>query len=168
MLREFPLRKICCSLNPMSNTSHAPHRMKQRPSHTPTGRSGDMIEVTVAVPRDRAGALKHYAKRLSRSQPARRDEVLYTLRTHADQIRERFGVLSLSLFGSVVRDEGRRESDVDLLVEFVPGRPEGMFEFVSLKQWLEGLLSRPVDLVTPANIKPRIRPRIMKEAVRVL
>lgn len=152
----------------MSKHTHTPRRMEQRPTHTQAGRGGDMAEITVAVPRDRIGALKHYAKRLARSHPAQRDEVLYTLRRHADQIQQRFGVASLSLFGSVVRNEGRRESDVDLLVEFVPGRPEGMFEFVTLKQWLEGILNRPVDLVTPANIKPRIRPRILREAVRVL
>jgi predicted nucleotidyltransferase len=43
-----------------------------------------------------------------------------------------------------------------------------MLDFVTLKQWLESILSRPVDLVTPNNLKPRLRPRIMREAFRVL
>jgi predicted nucleotidyltransferase len=126
-----------------------------------------MTELTVTVPRDRIGALRRYAARLRKSNPAQREEVLWRLK-HSLHELERFGVERLSLFGSVVRDTARRESDVDLLVEFLPGRPSGMLEFVELKHLLEGILQRPVDLVTPANLKPRIRDRILNEAVRIL
>ena len=112
--------------------------------------------------------LRKYAKRISRMRPADREQVVWHLKRQAQVLEQRFGVTSLSLFGSVARGEMKRESDVDLLVEFAPGRPAGMLEFVDLKAWLESILSRPVDLVTPANIKPRIRDRILKEAVRVL
>lgn len=128
----------------------------------------DMTEVTVTVPRERVRILRNYAKRLSKSRPAQREEVLWHLRRHAQDLRDRFGVASLALFGSTVRGENRRESDVDLLVEFVEGRPAGMFEFVDLKGWLESILQRPVDLVTPTNLKPRIRDRVLKDAVRII
>lgn len=144
-------------------------RHRRRPSIRAAAGGGDtdLTETTVTVPRDRVGALTRYARRLRHSRPARREEVLWRLRRHLHEL-DRFGVTGLALFGSVVRNVARRESDVDLLVEFAPGRPDGMLEFVALKHLLEGILQRPVDLVTPANLKPRIRDRILKEAVRVL
>lgn len=144
---------------------------QNRSRHESAGRANrdrsDMVSLTVLVPRDRAGQVKHYAQRISRNRPARRDEVLHQLRHHAITLQARFGVAHLALFGSVAHNESRRESDVDLLVEFLPGRPDGMLEFVALKGWLESLLDRPVDLITPTNIKARIRDRILQEAIHV-
>ena len=77
---------------------------------------------------------------------------------------ESYGVSSLSLFGSVARGEAGEDSDVDLLVEF--SRPIGFFEFVRLKHALEEILGRRVDLATPRSLKPQLRDRILKEAVR--
>lgn len=152
----------------MSRASHRKGRRPRTRHRHPAAHDGtDMTELTVTVPADRAGALKRYAARLRKSNPARREEVLWHLRRHLHEL-ERFGIARMSLFGSVVRNAARRESDVDLLVEFQPGRPGGMLEFVELKHLLEGILQRPVDLVTPANLKPRIRDRILTEAVRVL
>lgn len=143
------------------------HRRRPRhpPSVMPDGT--EMTELTVTVPRDRIGALKRYAQRLRKSNPAQREEVLWRLRRSTHEL-ERFGIASLSLFGSTVRNAARRESDVDLLVEFEDGRPDGMLEFVELKHVLESIVGRPVDLVTPANLKPRIKGRILAEAVRIL
>ncbi len=76
-----------------------------------------------------------------------------------------FGVSSLSVFGSVARGEDRPGSDVDLLVELV--NKIGIFEFIRLKTHLEDLLGRPVDLVTPDALKPQMKERILKEAIRV-
>jgi predicted nucleotidyltransferase len=93
-----------------------------------------------------------------------RDEIIRLLREHRPEL-ERFGVKSLALFGSAARGEEREDSDVDLLVEFQ--HPVGLFEFVDLKGYLEGLLGRRVDLGTPASLKPRLREPILKEAVYV-
>ena len=76
-----------------------------------------------------------------------------------------FGVQTLALFGSVARDEARPDSDVDLLIEF--SRPVGLFTFVQVKDYLEQVLGRRVDLVTPAGLKRQLRDRILEEAVRV-
>ncbi|MCA1941354.1 MAG: nucleotidyltransferase family protein [Caenispirillum bisanense] len=145
------------------------HKKPRRPRHRQSLEAGptEMTELTVTVPRDRVGALKRYANRLRRSNPARREEVLWRLKRHLHEL-ERFGIASLALFGSTVRNTARRESDVDLLVEFQDGRPDGMLEFVELKHVLESIVGRPVDLVTPANLKPRIKGRILAEAVRVV
>jgi predicted nucleotidyltransferase len=126
-----------------------------------------LVDVTVFVPAEKTEAVKRYAARIGRLRhPARRDEIIERLRESRHHL-DRFGVSSLALFGSVVRDEARPQSDVDLLVEFEPGRPDGLFQFVELKNVLEGILGRPVDLITAANIKPRLKARILGEAVRV-
>lgn len=77
---------------------------------------------------------------------------------------EAMGVASLSLFGSVARGDERADSDVDFLVEF--SGPAGLFKLLSVQQRLEDLLGVPVDLVTPGGLKPRMRDRILAEAIR--
>jgi predicted nucleotidyltransferase len=91
-----------------------------------------------------------------------RADILKTLGASRETL-EGFGVARLSLFGSFARDEGRDDSDVDLLVEF--RRPIGLFEFVRLQRTLAEILGHPVDLVTPAALKPQLRERILGEAV---
>ncbi len=130
------------------------------------GRRG-LAEVTVWVPAEKAEAVKTYARRIGqRRAPPSRQDIIDLLQRNR-HLTERFGVRSLSLFGSAVRDEAKPHSDIDLLVEFETGRPSGLFEFVELKHVLEGLLGRPVDLTTAANIKPRLRARILREAERI-
>ncbi|MGE5547046.1 MAG: nucleotidyltransferase family protein [Solirubrobacterales bacterium] len=126
-----------------------------------------VVEVTVRVPADKVDAVRTYANRIAHQRPpALRDEVVGRLRSRQD-LFERFGVKSASLFGSVVRDEARPMSDVDLMVEFHPGQPGGLFRYVELKHALEGLLGRPVDLITSGNIKPRLKARILKECLPI-
>ena len=91
-----------------------------------------------------------------------RDDILRILADHRAELAE-LGVGSLALFGSTARGEAGPESDVDLLVEF--NRPVGLFELVDLKDYLEGLLGRPVDLVTRDSLRRQLRERILKEAI---
>lgn len=127
----------------------------------------DIVEITVRVPVDKVDAARSYAGKLSRRrEPATREEVMRKLHEHRD-IFLRFGVKSAALFGSVVRNDATPNSDVDLMVEFHPGQPGGLFRYVELKHALEGLLGRPVDLITRGNIKPRLKARILKECVPV-
>ncbi|MEW5728364.1 MAG: nucleotidyltransferase family protein [Pseudomonadota bacterium] len=127
----------------------------------------NVVEVTVRVPADKVDAVRSYAQRIARRRPpALREEVLERLRAHRD-LFERFGVRSASLFGSVVRDEAKPMSDIDLMIEFLPGHPGGLFRYVELKHALEGLLGRPVDLITKNNIRPRLKARILKECLPV-
>ena len=74
------------------------------------------------------------------------------------------GVSAIYVFGSVARGRATVESDIDLLVEF--SRPIGLVGFVRLQQRLAAVLGHPVDLVTPAALKPQLRARILREAVR--
>ncbi|MBI2863794.1 MAG: nucleotidyltransferase family protein [Chloroflexi bacterium] len=93
----------------------------------------------------------------------RLDEVLRLLKAHREEIVD-FGVTSLSVFGSVARDEAGPNSDVDILVEF--GVRIGLFQFVRLKNYLEKLLGRPVDLAMVGSLREEMREQILGEAVR--
>jgi predicted nucleotidyltransferase len=94
-----------------------------------------------------------------------RNAVLDILRRSRPQLAERYGVSSLAVFGSVARNEATAHSDVDILVEF--DRPVGLFALFALQDELESLLGRPVDVGTAASLKPRLRDRVMEEAVYV-
>lgn len=74
---------------------------------------------------------------------------------------KRYHVRELSLFGSVLRDDFRNDSDVDVLVEFEPGAPIGLFEYVDLRDELANLLARAVDLVEKPGLKPVIRDSVL-------
>ena len=90
-------------------------------------------------------------------------EALAVLREHEAEIRSH-NVKVLSIFGSVARDEARDDSDIDILVEF--DRQVGLLAFVGLKLYLESILGRPVDLVTPSGLRSSMRESVLKEAVR--
>jgi len=90
--------------------------------------------------------------------------VLRILAANRDRFRE-YSVKSISVFGSVARDEAAEGSDVDVLVEFEEGRPVGLFLFIRLKQFLEELLACPVDLATLEALREPMRQRILKEAI---
>lgn len=93
-----------------------------------------------------------------------RKSVITRIRKHRAQL-EKLGVKSLSLFGSVAREEETKNSDVDILVEF-----NGLATFdryMDTKFYLEDLLGCKVDLVTPKAIKPRMKPYIMQDLVHV-
>jgi len=94
----------------------------------------------------------------------KREEALRVLVAHRDELHA-MGVERLSLFGSVVRDEAGEGSDVDILVEFTPGTPIGIFEFLGVQEVLTSLLGVEVDLATPASLHPRLREAILREAV---
>ncbi len=95
----------------------------------------------------------------------KQDVLLQTLKQKNAELTTKFGVKSLSLFGSVARNEATAASDVDLLVEF--NRPTGYFGLFALQDYLEKLLGCPVDLGTPDSLKSYIRERIQGELIRV-
>ncbi len=70
----------------------------------------------------------------------------------------------LAFFGSVLRDDFRPESDVDVLVEFEPGHVPG-FAFFDMEEELSGILSRKVDLQTPGSLSRYFRDRVVHEAL---
>jgi predicted nucleotidyltransferase len=92
----------------------------------------------------------------------RLEEALRVLAEHRPEI-EGYGVRSLSIFGSVARNEARSDSDVDVLVEFAV--PTGYFGLLRLKDYLESLLGCSVDLATPGALRETMKEQILREAV---
>ena len=95
----------------------------------------------------------------------KRAEAIHILHTHQFELRQKYGVKSLALFGSVARDDAKPSSDVDLLVEF--DRPVGLFGLFALQDRLEVILGCKVDLGTPRSLKPRLREQVLREMVHV-
>ena len=94
------------------------------------------------------------------------EEIKEILTEHKEELRERFRVREIGVFGSYVRGEQRKKgSDVDILVEFE--EPIGLFEFMDLEEYLSSLLGRKVDVVSKKALKPRIGEYILKEVVYV-
>jgi hypothetical protein len=90
------------------------------------------------------------------------DELIATLKRHRADL-DCMGVSRLAIFGSFARGEERPDSDVDILVDF--NVPVSIFKFLDVKERLETLLGRSVDLVTRDALKPQLRDRILAEAV---
>ena len=97
--------------------------------------------------------------------PTRADEFIHALQAHLPQLRRAYGVRALWVFGSYVRGEEKRASDLDVLVEFevIPS----FFRFIELEDHLSQLLGVKVDLVMKRALKPGIGQYILAEAVPV-
>lgn len=90
-----------------------------------------------------------------------KDDIKRLLFDRRDQLRE-FGVKCIGLFGSFVRGDQRQTSDIDMLVEFESGQ-KTFDHFMNLSFFLEELLQRPVEIITPESLSPHIGPHILKE-----
>ncbi|MCM8749380.1 nucleotidyltransferase family protein [Thermomicrobiaceae bacterium CFH 74404] len=91
------------------------------------------------------------------------EELLKEKREEILRLAAKYGARKVRVFGSVARGEADEESDIDLLVEFEPGR--SLLDHAGLWLELQELLGCKVDVVSERGIKPRIRERILREAV---
>jgi predicted nucleotidyltransferase len=85
---------------------------------------------------------------------ARRKEIL--------DLAARCGAFNVRVFGSVARGENRPDSDIDFLVNLEAGR--SLLDLARLLRELSNLLGVPVDVMTEAGLRPRIKPQVLKEA----
>lgn len=95
-----------------------------------------------------------------------RDELILLLNQNKEAILA-FGVKRMGVFGSFSRNDVNQNSDVDFVVEFVEGQ-KSYDNFIGLAYFLEDLLGRKIELVTPQSLSPYIGPRIMKEVEYVV
>lgn len=77
------------------------------------------------------------------------------------------GVARLSLFGSILHNDFAADSDIDLLIEFLPGRGVGLIEFARMEIELSDLLGRRVDLNTPGFLSRHFADDVRREALPV-
>lgn len=92
-------------------------------------------------------------------------EVKKILLAHKQELKEKYGVKEIGIFGSYLRKENRESSDIDILVEIE--KPTGFFKFIRLERYLSELLGAKVDLVTKKALKPYIGQRILDEVIYV-
>ena len=95
------------------------------------------------------------------------EKIKIILREHKDELRRKYGVLKIGIFGSYVRGEQEKDSDIDILVEFMPSEKMSLLEFVGLEIYLSELLGIKVDLVEKKALKPRIGKHILAEVVNL-
>jgi uncharacterized protein len=93
------------------------------------------------------------------------DGIRDILTTHKEDLRKKYGVIELGIFGSFLRGENKKESDLDILVEFEEDPGIGLITFVNMENYLSDLLGVKVDLVEKSSLKPRIGRHILKEVL---
>ena len=90
--------------------------------------------------------------------------ILDRLRAHETELRAR-GVLHVAVFGSVARDDGRDDSDVDLLVDLTPALAQDFFAYAGVADDLESIVGRDVDVARKDRLRPHVRPSAETHAV---
>ena len=93
------------------------------------------------------------------------DQIIIKLQENKPVLEEKYGVTNLDVFGSYIRGEQTKNSDLDVLVEF--SKTIDLFKYVELEDYLSEKLGVKVDLVMKDTLKPRIKDRILNEAIPV-
>lgn len=95
------------------------------------------------------------------------ESIRLSLREYLPELRVRYGVTSLGIFGSYVHGQQKKRSDVDLLVEFDENAHLTFVNFLALERMLGKRLGHKVDLVERDSLKPVIGQRILAEVIPV-
>ena len=91
------------------------------------------------------------------------ENILTTIESLKDQVRQHYKAEIKGIFGSYVRGEQTSQSDIDILVEF--HHDADLFDFVGLSQFLEERLNRKVDVVPLSSLREEVKPHVLKEVV---
>lgn len=90
-------------------------------------------------------------------------KILNTIKERKDFLEDRYKVKEIGVFGSFVRGEQKKTSDLDIIVDFyeVPD----LFEFINLERYLQRILKRKIDLVRRPVLRKELKEKILQEAV---
>ena len=93
------------------------------------------------------------------------EEINVILKEHKEELYKKYKVKEIGVFGSIVRGEQKKRSDIDILVEFeeVPD----LLKFINMERYLTRLLRKKVDLVEKTAIRPELKDIILGEVVYV-
>ena len=91
------------------------------------------------------------------------EELKKILAKYKGELEEKYGIREIGIFGSYIKNEQIKTSDVDILVEFSQGSKVTLLDFIHIENYLSDLLEVKVDLVEKSTLKPRIGKRILKE-----
>lgn len=95
-----------------------------------------------------------------------RNDILTFLQTHKDEMAQRFGVVSVGLFGSYARGEAREDSDVDIAIELSPEK-KSLSNFFNIRRYLEQQFGKTVDLGIESTLKPLAKEMVAREIIHV-
>jgi len=91
------------------------------------------------------------------------EEIKNILAEHKEELREKYKVKEIGIFGSYVRGEQKKGSDVDILVEFE--EPVSLLKLVSLENFLKEIVGVKVEVIPKKDIRVELKERILKEAI---
>jgi predicted nucleotidyltransferase len=93
-----------------------------------------------------------------------KQDIIARLRENEAALKAR-GVVHAALFGSAARDEQNAGSDIDILVDLDPAIVVTMFDYAGVKDYVGSLFQGPVDVIDREALKPRLRPRVIADAI---
>lgn len=93
------------------------------------------------------------------------EEIKKILKMQKPALKEKYYVRKIGLFGSYVRGEQKKKSDVDILVEFE--KPISLLKLVNLENFLADVMGLKVDVVPKEDIRHELKERILKEVVYI-
>lgn len=93
------------------------------------------------------------------------EDIKKILRQSKKGLKKEYGVVEIGIFGSYMRSEQNKDSDLDILVELEPDPKMDLIKFIELEDYMSELLDIKVDLVMKSVLKPEIGKQILKETV---
>lgn len=102
---------------------------------------------------------------MSETKALNLERIKNILKEHKEKLREKYGVKEIGIFGSCVRGDQKKTSDVDILVDFEEKAKIGLLKFINLENYISDFLGVKVDLVSRNALKPRIGKHILKEVI---
>lgn len=95
------------------------------------------------------------------------DEAKAILKEHKAEVIRKYQITEIGIFGSFVRGEQKKRSDIDILVEFSPRNIPGLIGLCEMERYLQRLLKKKVDVVIKSGIRRELRSGILKEVVYI-
>ncbi len=95
------------------------------------------------------------------------EQIKSTLAEHKEELRQKYKIKEIGVFGSFVRGEQKKQSDIDILVEFEETANLSLLDFIGIENYLSDILAIKVDLVEKHTLKPRIGKHVLEEVVNI-
>ena len=95
------------------------------------------------------------------------EQIKSTLAEHKKELRQKYKIKEIGIFGSYVKGEQKKQSDIDILVEFEETADLSLLDFIGIENYLSDVLGIKVDLVEKHTLKTRIGKHVLEEIVNI-